>query len=322
MITGRLIFDILLVILFASIFAGGVFCFNNWRKWKGQKSFWYLLIIGSQLLLTGGLLLNNYLRLANEVFAEQRLDFFIDDSYWSIVGAFLKIVFIAVMIYGINQLTIHLMPIPVKGKKRLVKVFSLIVIILLIFSLIFIRIKAASRLFLDAGAVVNGLIFPMGCLIAGIQSVSMLIPSTAIKGREERKESFTVLIILSPFLLFPIADFIWFTGIAVQSYVRLSYFAIIPLLVSLFMELRQDSHTKKDSIIGNDSRFELICSEFEISEREKDVLKLLITGYNHQNIADSLCISINTVKSHLQRIYKKMAVSSKIQLLLKINSVK
>lgn len=53
--------------------------------------------------------------------------------------------------------------------------------------------------------------------------------------------------------------------------------------------------------------------EGELSDREKEVLYLLSEGKNYQEIADSLCISIDTVRHHIRRIYRKLHVHTQSQ---------
>lgn len=50
-----------------------------------------------------------------------------------------------------------------------------------------------------------------------------------------------------------------------------------------------------------------------ISEREAGVLRLVVEGKTNNEIADSLFISVNTVKNHLKNIFKKMDVSSRAE---------
>jgi DNA-binding NarL/FixJ family response regulator len=47
-----------------------------------------------------------------------------------------------------------------------------------------------------------------------------------------------------------------------------------------------------------------------LSEREKQILRFVAGGATKQEIADALFISRNTVKNHLQRIFKKLNVHS------------
>lgn len=59
-------------------------------------------------------------------------------------------------------------------------------------------------------------------------------------------------------------------------------------------------------------------SPFEqLSQREQEILHVLVTGKRYQEIADSLCISIETVRTHIRNIYKKLQVSSRAELLRK-----
>ncbi len=58
-------------------------------------------------------------------------------------------------------------------------------------------------------------------------------------------------------------------------------------------------------------------SEFELSQREKEVLTLLAEGNNYQEIADRLIISVDTVRHHIRNIYKKLHVHSQSEAVAK-----
>jgi DNA-binding NarL/FixJ family response regulator len=51
--------------------------------------------------------------------------------------------------------------------------------------------------------------------------------------------------------------------------------------------------------------------DYNLSEREKDVLQLLVNGYSYKMIAAEMFISIDTVRSHIKKIYEKLQVNSK-----------
>ncbi|HLX90509.1 MAG TPA: response regulator transcription factor [Puia sp.] len=53
--------------------------------------------------------------------------------------------------------------------------------------------------------------------------------------------------------------------------------------------------------------------DFALSDREVEILRLTIDGYNYKQIADKLFLSGNTVKKHIANIYVKLHVSSKAQ---------
>ena len=54
---------------------------------------------------------------------------------------------------------------------------------------------------------------------------------------------------------------------------------------------------------------------FKLSEREEDVLKLILDGKDNSNIASTLCISYNTVKVHVHHILKKTKCSNRKDLI-------
>lgn len=51
----------------------------------------------------------------------------------------------------------------------------------------------------------------------------------------------------------------------------------------------------------------------ELTRRELATLELLIEGLTNRQISDRLCVSPNTVKTHLQSAYGKLGVSSRTQ---------
>jgi DNA-binding NarL/FixJ family response regulator len=53
--------------------------------------------------------------------------------------------------------------------------------------------------------------------------------------------------------------------------------------------------------------------DYELSDRETEILKLTIDGYSYRQIAEKLFLSGNTVKKHLANIYHKLHVTSKAQ---------
>lgn len=56
-----------------------------------------------------------------------------------------------------------------------------------------------------------------------------------------------------------------------------------------------------------------------ISNRERDVIRLLVLNYSSKQIADKLCISSNTVDTHRRNILKKLHISSTGELIGMLN---
>ncbi|MFA9392609.1 MAG: LuxR C-terminal-related transcriptional regulator [Prolixibacteraceae bacterium] len=63
-----------------------------------------------------------------------------------------------------------------------------------------------------------------------------------------------------------------------------------------------------------DQDFEALSLFYEISKREVEIIELICEGLTNQQIADSLFISLQTVKDHTSRIYLKTQVKNRTQL--------
>jgi DNA-binding NarL/FixJ family response regulator len=57
--------------------------------------------------------------------------------------------------------------------------------------------------------------------------------------------------------------------------------------------------------------------QYNLSEREKEVLALLVNGYSYKMISAELYIAIDTVRSHIKKIYEKLHVNSKSEAVAK-----
>lgn len=53
-----------------------------------------------------------------------------------------------------------------------------------------------------------------------------------------------------------------------------------------------------------------------LSDREQELLKLLVKGFDYKKIASLLFISPQTVRTHISRIYEKLHINSKAQAIL------
>lgn len=55
----------------------------------------------------------------------------------------------------------------------------------------------------------------------------------------------------------------------------------------------------------------------DLTEREREVLQLLVQGKNNKDIAEELCITIHTAKAHVGNILMKLSVSDRVQAVIK-----
>lgn len=59
------------------------------------------------------------------------------------------------------------------------------------------------------------------------------------------------------------------------------------------------------------------ANPFALSQREMEVLQLLVEGLSNQEIADKLCLGTETIKTHMRHIMRKLSVSDRTQAAIK-----
>ncbi|MDX9814200.1 MAG: response regulator transcription factor [Sulfurimonas sp.] len=80
------------------------------------------------------------------------------------------------------------------------------------------------------------------------------------------------------------------------------YVFITPQITSAMLkDIATLSATKKDD--------EILA---KLTAKEQEVAKLLKEGYKNQDIADSVGVSINTIKAHIKAIYEKLEVKDRL----------
>ncbi|WP_018931778.1 response regulator transcription factor [Gracilibacillus lacisalsi] len=78
----------------------------------------------------------------------------------------------------------------------------------------------------------------------------------------------------------------------------------------------------------NDSRssFETVLDALKernirFTDTETNILKRLLNGYSNQEIADSMYLSIGTVKNYVSKVYRKLGVSGRTEAILLLKSL-
>lgn len=66
--------------------------------------------------------------------------------------------------------------------------------------------------------------------------------------------------------------------------------------------------------------FELVKKKFKLTDRELEVLILLVSAKSYKDIGEELCISMSTVKTHISKLYQKTACNNKVELISLIDS--
>lgn len=58
-------------------------------------------------------------------------------------------------------------------------------------------------------------------------------------------------------------------------------------------------------------------TDYQLSDREKEILHLMVEGNNYKTIAERSFISYETVRTHVKHIYKKLHVASRSEAVMK-----
>jgi DNA-binding CsgD family transcriptional regulator len=60
--------------------------------------------------------------------------------------------------------------------------------------------------------------------------------------------------------------------------------------------------------------------EFGLSKREKEILQLLVEGLSYKQIAAQCFVTLDTISTHIKRIYNKLNIHSRSELSAKFGS--
>lgn len=75
------------------------------------------------------------------------------------------------------------------------------------------------------------------------------------------------------------------------------------------------SHDRESALSDSGKLTVTQASEkFELTRRERDILRHLMEGLDNDDICDQLCISVNTLKKHILNIYRKLGINNRVQL--------
>lgn len=98
--------------------------------------------------------------------------------------------------------------------------------------------------------------------------------------------------------------------------------ALIFTVLGIWLGQKLTSSPTKSQSDQPFSRNKKAIASLGISERELEVLEQLASGKSNREIADTLFISVNTVKTHLSSLYQKLEVSRRSLAVKKGRSLK
>ena len=114
---------------------------------------------------------------------------------------------------------------------------------------------------------------------------------------------------------------IWFVEQQINwdfEFLSVSYIVSVLMLLLLHGVIPE----QEDELQPVDDPYARCPQLMELTQREMDVLKLLLENKKRKEIAEELFVTENTVKKHTAHIYEKLEVSDRSELLLKLGGAK
>lgn len=89
-------------------------------------------------------------------------------------------------------------------------------------------------------------------------------------------------------------------------------------MLKAHMSLRLFQEMKKRDVLDKKMSVEEAARQYRLTKREEEIVRNLLAGKDNAEISTELVISSNTLKKHMDNIYKKMGINKRNQLLTKI----
>ena len=127
------------------------------------------------------------------------------------------------------------------------------------------------------------------------------------------------MLVVGAFLLQACASIFAFHGEWQLGIVILLFFAS-NLLPTIYLKIHSDAiflPVKAEN--STEEMFEQLAKKYQITKRENQIVTQICLGKTNQQIADELFISLQTVKDHTHRIYSKIGINSRMQLVQLFN---
>lgn len=241
---------------------------------------------------------------------------------FSFLTLFLQISLIFLIIYFKSFILIISNLIDVE-LERIVNIIFNLIIFLAIISLIIniiIPLEKFSKIIRFSQSIFGISLFVLEILI--LLAIPLFNFKLKNKKNKQVLKSFMILFLLKYiFILFLIVLYVTTDSpsfIEYFSYLILIFLYITPPYTWLLSNI---NHFSLNKTININNRILLeLNSEFNLTSRELEIISLIMKGMGNKEIEDKLSISYSTVKNHLYNIYKKVGVTSRLELSTLINN--
>ncbi len=214
------------------------------------------------------------------------------------------------LLFSLSHFLVHLLPVEGKEKKLGARLINVIVVLFFMGSL-FLIIAAAEGDWIKAMEITLDYHFSSGSFLYAVHGLVTLFYIKKAKGREEEELLKGIAMTFIPMLLLFPLDMIFFR----HSPFKLSYICFSIFTVNTYYFISRYYFRAYEPVPESLTINKSFFSEHLLSQREEEISRLLIKGVTNIDIGEELFISVNTVKTHIKNIYRKLNVSNRIQLI-------
>ncbi|HHU88717.1 MAG: helix-turn-helix domain-containing protein [Sphaerochaetaceae bacterium] len=220
-----------------------------------------------------------------------------------------SILMTTILLFTTSRYLISLLPATPKQRKIGEQIMMVIVLLFLVLSLFFIIGKSQG-----SWVVAMNLTFGYHLVFANVLMVIYGITSLVYYKKALGWEQENLLIGISASFLplivtFPL-DMIFFR----DHIFKLSFLTFVIFIVFLYTFISRRYFQEHEPPRPKGGVSKEVLTSMGISTREGEIIELLVEGKTNSEIAATLYISTNTVKTHIKNIYSKLEISSRIQL--------
>ncbi|QRN84607.1 hypothetical protein JR334_06315 [Clostridia bacterium] len=160
------------------------------------------------------------------------------------------------------------------------------------------------------GAAIN-FYYPLTSLGVFVIAVILIFQYRNIEEPSNKRQARAYIIAFAPQIVYTLLDVLLLRNYVLQlthlSYTIFAILAFYNISSHVFINYEQEE-------LNSISEAELV-HRLGLTERECEVVGLLIDGLMNRELAEELNISENTVKTHVKSIYRKLGVSNRLQLI-------
>ncbi len=109
---------------------------------------------------------------------------------------------------------------------------------------------------------------------------------------------------------------------AVFATTAVSFLLVVAALALVAKRSMGSVGSESSKVDTGEMAIDVLCKRFDLTNREREVVALLAKGYTLPSIAENLCISLDTVRSHSKNIYRKIGVHKKQALIELLDEIR